>query len=75
MVSVRLQQEEKEVEELIIQIIVSAVLLLYPTWRIFGKAGLSPALSLIVLIPGLGVLICALILALTKWQVQPTGGN
>jgi hypothetical protein len=63
------------VEEPIVQIIVLAVLLLYPTWRICGKAGLNPAISLTILIPGLGVLICALILALSKWEVQPKGGN
>ena len=62
-------------EELIVQIIVLAVLLLYPTWRIYAKAGLHPAISLTILIPGLGVLICALILALSKWEVQPNGGN
>ena len=55
-------------ENLILEIIVTAILLLYPAWRIFSKAGLAPALSLLVLIPGLGILICALILVFTNWS-------
>ena len=62
-------------EELVIEIIAQAVLLLYPAWRIYGKAGLNPAISLTVLIPGLGILIAALILVFSKWQVQSAGSN
>ncbi len=61
--------------ELAIDIIAQAVLLLYPAWRIYGKAGLNPVTSLTLLIPYLGVPICALILVISKWNVQPIGGN
>jgi hypothetical protein len=62
-------------ETLLYQIILQAVLLLYPAWRIYSKAGLNPAISLTALIPGLGILLTALILAFSNWQVQPAGSN
>lgn len=61
--------------DIIIQIIAQAVLLLFPAWRIYKKAGLSPAISLTVLIPGFGIFICALILVFSKWQITPARGN
>lgn len=36
-------------------------------WRIFSKAGFSGALSLLNLVPGVGPLICLLILAFGDW--------
>jgi len=62
-------------EEIIIEMVITAVLLLYPTWRIFTKAGLLPALSLIVLVPGFGFIICALILIFSKWNINPVEEN
>jgi hypothetical protein len=62
-------------DDIIIQIIAQGVLLLYPAWRIYKKAGLNPAISFTVLIPGFGILICALILIFSKWQVTPARGN
>ena len=47
-------------------LLVSA-LIVYPAWRIFSRAGLNPALSLFVFVPGLGVIITAYILALSRW--------
>ncbi|HEY9084846.1 MAG TPA: hypothetical protein VIN40_02755 [Candidatus Tyrphobacter sp.] len=38
-------------------------------WRIFTKAGFSGALSLLNLVPGIGPLICILILAFGEWPV------
>ncbi len=61
--------------EIIIQIAVQAALFLYPLWRICTKAGVSPLVSLTVLIPGFGILICAIILAILKWDVQPVEGE
>ena len=39
-------------------------------WRIFAKAGFSGALSLLNLIPGIGQLICVLILAFGRWPIE-----
>ncbi len=62
-------------EELVIQVIAQAVLLLYPAWRIYRKAGLNPLVSLTVLIPGFGIFVCALILVFSKWQVNHVRSN
>lgn len=43
---------------------------LWVYWRIFTKAGYSGALSLLNLIPGIGPLICALILAFGRWPIE-----
>jgi uncharacterized membrane protein YhaH (DUF805 family) len=40
-------------------------------WRIFTKAGLSGALSLIILFPLFGYLIVLCILAFSEWKVIP----
>lgn len=50
-----------------VEAIITAVILLYPMWRIFSRAGLAAPLSLIVLVPGLGSLICVAILAFSRW--------
>ncbi len=50
--------------------IAEVVLLQYPVWRIFKRVGIFPWLSLIVLVPVLGIIFCALIMALSKWQIQ-----
>lgn len=64
-------------EELIIQVIVTAILFLYPVWRIFKRAGLNPAISLTVLIPYIGILLSGIILVVSKWQfdVVTKGGK
>jgi hypothetical protein len=50
--------------------IAEIILFQYPAWRIYSRAGLNPWISFTVLIPGLGLIICSLILALSKWHVQ-----
>lgn len=40
-------------------------------WRIFTKAGMSGAMGLLVLIPGVGMLIALCILAFGSWRVVP----
>lgn len=64
-------------EELIIQVIVTAIMFLYPVWRIFKRAGLNPAISLTVLIPYIGILLSGIILVVSKWQfdVVTKGGK
>lgn len=43
---------------------------LWVYWRIFDKAGYNGALSLLNLIPGVGPLICVLILAFGRWPIE-----
>jgi len=43
------------------------VLLIVPLWRICGRAGFSPTLSLLVIIPVIGFVIVAAILAFAEW--------
>lgn len=40
-------------------------------WRIFTRAGMSGALSLIALVPGVGMIIVVCILAFGEWKVAP----
>jgi H+/Cl- antiporter ClcA len=47
--------------------LIAMLLLVVPLWRIFGRAGLSPLLSLLALVPVLGLLIVSAILAYTDW--------
>ena len=47
--------------------ILLVLLLLVPVWRIFKRAGFHPALSLLMFIPGVGVLITAALLAFRNW--------
>lgn len=39
-------------------------------WRIFEKAGYSGALSLLNLVPGVGPLICVIVLAFGRWPIE-----
>ena len=40
-------------------------------WRIFARAGMSGALALIAIFPGIGLLVCLCILAFGQWRVAP----
>ena len=57
-------------DDLLIDLIVTAVIFLFPLWKIHQKAGQSPALSLLVLVPFIGPLISILILAFVPWDSQ-----
>ena len=46
-------------------------ILIVPFWFAFKKAGLSPFLSLLVLIPGIGLLVTLYVLAFARWRVIP----
>lgn len=54
--------------------IMIVVLLIVPALVILKKAGLSPALSLFLFVPFLGVLIVYLILAFSKWPKTEKAG-
>ena len=57
-----------EVPVLLLYLLVSILpLLLF--WRIFTKAGFPGALSLLLLIPGFGLLVESLVLAVADWPV------
>lgn len=53
--------------EALFSYILMLVLLLFPLWKIFGKAGFNPLFSLLLLIPFLGALASVLILAFARW--------
>jgi hypothetical protein len=50
--------------------VVGVTLLLVPTWFICKKAGFSPWLSLLCLLPSLGMLILLYVLAFAEWPSQ-----
>jgi hypothetical protein len=49
--------------------LVGLALVIVPLWRICGRAGLPPALSLLFILPALGPLIVAAVLAYAEWPV------
>jgi hypothetical protein len=57
-------------EDIVIDTTFLAVLILFPLWKIYSRAGLIPYLSLTLLIPGFGFLIATIILAASKWDIQ-----
>jgi O-antigen ligase len=48
-------------------LVVAAAFFLVPVWRIHKRAGLLPALSLLILVPFAGVVVSSLILAFSRW--------
>jgi amino acid permease len=56
--------------EFIFSLIINAILLLYPMWRIYKRAGLNRFLSLTVLVPYAGLFISTIILAASTWNLS-----
>lgn len=52
-------------------IVIGLALIIVPTWFICKKAGFSPWLSMICLIPSVGLLILLYVLAFADWKVAP----
>jgi protein-S-isoprenylcysteine O-methyltransferase Ste14 len=52
-------------------ILVMIVILMVPFWFICKKAGLTPWLSMLCIIPSLGTLILLYLLAFSEWKVVP----
>ena len=52
--------------------LIIAVVLIIPAWFISKKAGFSPWLSLINIIPTFGLLIWLYIIAFSEWKTAPT---
>ena len=55
-----------------ILIIVAIAVVMIPCWFILKKAGFSPWLSMLCLIPSLGTLVLLYVLAFAEWKVVPT---
>jgi len=57
----------------IIPFIIAAVIaiLMIPCWRILKKAGFTPWLSLLCIVPSLGTLVLLYVLAFSEWKVVP----
>lgn len=51
--------------------LIAIAIVLIPSWFICKKAGFSPWLSLLCLIPSLGTLVLLYILAFAEWKVVP----
>ena len=47
--------------------LIFVAIVIFPLWKIFGKAGFNPALSLLIILPLIGTLIVVLILAFARW--------
>lgn len=56
-------------------VVASAVLFLFPAWRIFTRAGFAPATALTVLIPFIGPLVAMAILAFADWPAGAGRGG
>jgi hypothetical protein len=52
-------------------ILVAIAIVMVPFWFILKKAGFSPWLSLVCLIPSLGILVLLYVLAFSEWKVVP----
>jgi len=52
-------------------ILVAIAIVMVPFWFILKKAGFSPWLALVCLIPSLGVLVLLYVLAFSEWKVVP----
>ena len=43
---------------------------IWMNWRIFSKAGYNGAMALLNLVPGIGPIICLVILAFGRWPIE-----
>jgi uncharacterized membrane protein YhaH (DUF805 family) len=50
--------------------IIVAALVIVPLWRICSRAGFNGALSLLAIIPWLGIVIIGAILSFSNWPVK-----
>lgn len=50
--------------------LIGFLLFAIPFWVIFRRAGFSPLWALLLLIPGLGVFLCWLMLAMRDWPTR-----
>ncbi|MCP4472457.1 MAG: hypothetical protein GY815_17565 [Gammaproteobacteria bacterium] len=57
-------------QELLYETILVAIFLFYPAWRIFDRTGLNRSYSFTLLIPFIGLFVCAGILAYSTWHIK-----
>lgn len=60
--------------EIFIQIVFSLIFLQVPVWKIYSRVGLNPWISLMVLVPFIGILLCGLVLAISNWKLPNNEG-
>jgi uncharacterized membrane protein YhaH (DUF805 family) len=53
-----------------IVLIAIVVFTIWVYWRIFAKAGYNGAMSLLNLIPGIGPIICMIVLGFGRWPIE-----
>ena len=51
--------------------LIPALVVIFPCWKIFRRAGLNPALALFIFVPVVGWWIAGVILAFSKWPAVP----
>jgi hypothetical protein len=59
-------------ERLIVEFL-AGLILIVPIWQIFKRAGLSAPLSLLLFVPGVGIVIVTILLAFMRWPAVETG--
>jgi hypothetical protein len=47
------------------------LLVIFPLWRIFRRAGFHPAWSLLIFLPYVGLLLVLAMLAFARWPADP----
>lgn len=55
------------------EFLLKVLFLMYPFFRIFKRAGLNSSLSFFLLIPYIGVFVCAIILGASSWKLNLSG--
>ncbi len=56
---------------LIIGYLIAVAVIMIPCWFILKKAGFTPWLSLLCIVPSLGTLVLLYVLAFAEWKVVP----
>ncbi len=56
-------------------IVIAIAILMVPFWFILKKAGFSPWLALLCIVPSLGTLVLLYVLAFAEWKVVPAPQN
>ena len=56
---------------IVIGYLVAVALVMIPCWFILKKAGFSPWLALLCIVPSLGTLVLLYVLAFAEWKVVP----
>lgn len=55
---------------MLMSILFSAILFLFPFWKIYQRVGLNPPMALLVLIPFIGVMVALAVLAFSDWKIN-----